>query len=122
MDNRNERRKYSRIKIKWPVTILADHGSLQGEALNIHSEGIFVYCGEPLSLNREYQMSVSPPNHKALAIRGKVVWSDLYGLDNEQNTYGMGVCFMEITDEDRHFLEEMLKMDPGNGTFNPDGA
>lgn len=117
LEEQKERRKYPRIKIRWPVTILADYGSVQGEALNINPGGILVYCGEPLSLDQIYQISVSPPNHRAIAVKGKVVWSDLYGLDTEQNTFGMGICFLEITDKDRHFLEEMLEMDPVDGTF-----
>ena len=117
MEETNERRRNPRIEIRWPVTILTDYGSVQGEALNINPGGIYMYCADPLPLDQNYQMSVSPPNHKAMAVKGKVIWSGLYGLDEKQNTFGIGVCFLEITAEDRHFLEEMMVMDPVDGAL-----
>jgi len=37
-------------------------------------------------------------------LTGKVVWADMYGLDEEENAFGMGVCLVEIAEEDQKFL------------------
>jgi hypothetical protein len=52
-------------------------------------------------------MSILPPDHPLIEITGMIVWSDFYGLDDENKPCGMGVCFVEIADEDRHFLEQL---------------
>jgi hypothetical protein len=40
-----------------------------------------------------------------LELTGKIVWADLYGLDRDENAFGMGVCFVEIADKDRQVFE-----------------
>jgi hypothetical protein len=36
------------------------------------------------------------------------VWADLYGLDKDENAFGMGVCLVEIADKDRQAFEDAL--------------
>jgi len=103
-----EKRKRPRSKIRWPITILADHATLEGETVNIATDGLFVSCGEPLRLNEIYRLSVLPPNRKPLGVKGKVVWSDLYGIDKDNTAVGVGICLVEISDEDRHYIEEIV--------------
>jgi hypothetical protein len=37
-----------------------------------------------------------------------VVWSDLYGIGDDDSAYGMGICFVEISDEDLHVLQKLF--------------
>ena len=46
-------------------------------------------------------MAISPPNHDAIGVTGKVIWSDFYALENNETAVGMGVCLVEISDKDR---------------------
>lgn len=112
MTERLEKRGSPRRKVNWPITILADHGTLEGEAKNITGDGIFIFCDEPLRLNEAFRMSILPPHHSPIGVTGKVVWSDIYGLDENEAAYGMGICLVEITEEDRHFLDEMVSNSP----------
>ena len=108
LSTKNERRKEPRIEVKWPVAVFAEHGTIEGETRNISVEGLAVFCDEPLRLNESYRISISPPDHPAVGITGKVVWSDLYGIEGDDTTVGMGVCFMEISGEDRDYLDEVV--------------
>ena len=108
MATKTERRKEPRIEVSWPVAVFAEHGTIEGETRNISIDGLAVFCEEPLRLNESYRISISPPDHPAVGITGKVVWSDLYGIEGDDTTVGMGVCFVEISEEDRGYLEEVV--------------
>lgn len=108
MATETERREEPRIEVRWPVAVFAQHGTIEGETRNISIEGLAVFCDEPLRLHESYRISISPPDHPAIGITGKVVWSDLYGIEGEDTTVGMGVCFVEISEEDRNDLEEVV--------------
>ena len=107
-----EKRRQPRREIRWPVTILADHGTVEGETRNITGEGVFISCDEPLRLNEVFRMSVLPPDHSAIGVLGKVIWSDVYGLGEDESAYGMGVCLVKISTKDREFLEQMVAQGP----------
>lgn len=108
MAAKTERRKQPRIEVRWPVAVFADYGTIEGETRNISVDGIAIFCDEPLRLNELYRISISPPNHPAVGVTGKVIWSDLYGIEDDETTVGMGVCFVEISEEDRSFLSEVV--------------
>ena len=108
MPDKMERRIRPRSNTRWPVTILADHATLEGETVNIAADGLFVSCEEPLRLNEIYRLSILPPNRKPLGVKGKVVWSDLYGIDKDNAAVGVGICLVEISDKDRHYIEEIV--------------
>jgi hypothetical protein len=103
-----ERRKQPRIEVSWPVTVVADWGSVQGEIKNINVDGVMIVCEEPLRLNDTYQMSILPPEHEAIGVKGKVVWSDAYCMDEEDGVFGIGICLIEISDENRKALSNIL--------------
>ena len=108
MATKTERRRQPRIEVRWPVAVLADHGTIEGETRNISVGGIAIFCDEPLRLNESYRISISPPAHPAVGVTGKVVWSDLYGIEDGETTVGMGVCFVEISEGDTDFLREVV--------------
>lgn len=108
LDAETERRKEPRIDVRWPVAVFAEHATIEGETRNISVGGLAIFCDEPLRMNESYRISISPPNHSAVGINGKVIWSDLYGIEDDDTTVGMGVCFVEISEEDRKYLEEVV--------------
>jgi len=103
-----ERRRHPRIDVRWPLAIMAAHGTIEGETRNISESGFAIHCDEPLPIEEIYAISISPPDHPPIGINGKVVWADLYGIEGEDTTVGMGVCFVEISEEDRQFLRDVV--------------
>lgn len=113
MENEIERRKHPRSKVRWPITIFtSDRSTIEGETRNITVDGMLICCDEPLPLNEILSMSIMPPNHQAMNVVGKVIWSDLYAIDEENTTLGMGLCFVKISDGDRHFLKDVASVHP----------
>jgi len=104
-----ERRAHTRIKVRWPITVEIDDSIIEGETRDITTVGMFINCREPLGLNETYRISIIPPNRQSIDLTCKVLWSNLYSTDGE-NTYGTGFCFVKVSDEDTHFLSEVLSM------------
>ena len=69
---------------------------------------IFVRYREPLELNEIYRFSLRPPGHHPLEFRGTVIWSNLDDVNGGETAYGLGLYFVEISDEDRHFLSDII--------------
>ena len=107
-DNTEERRKHPRLEVDWPITVFTDGDTVEGEALNISLEGISICCEEPLPLKKILRITIAPHDHPIIQISGEVVWSDLYGMDDDKTTIGMGLCFVEISDEDRLAIKKLV--------------
>jgi hypothetical protein len=105
---RKEKRRNSRQFVRWPIEVEAEHGTVGGETRNVSFDGIYIRCDEPLRVNQNFRMSILPPDRQAIGLTGKVVWADLYGLDKDENAFGMGVCLVEIADRDRRLFEEAV--------------
>lgn len=109
LEVKKDRRKVARRAVTWPVTIVADYGTIEGEIKNITVDGILIHSEDPLRLNEIYRMSIMPPNHVAIGVTGKVVWSDAYCMDEDNSVFGIGVCLIEISPQDRESLSGLLK-------------
>ena len=106
----NEKRKYPRVEVNWPVTIYCENEEIEGESRNISAEGIFISTEKPLPLNKPLSISVRPPDHQAIGLKGEVVRSDIYGIghDGETDIYGLGVCLVELSEDDKKVIKSIL--------------
>ena len=109
MNDTIERRTHTRIKARWPITVEIDDNIIEGETRDITAVGMFINCKDPLVLNETYRISILPPNQQTINLACKVLWANLHTTDGE-NTYGAGFCFVKVSDEDTHFLNEMLSI------------
>jgi c-di-GMP-binding flagellar brake protein YcgR len=107
LDDFIEKRTHQRVEVQWPITVFTDEGMIEGETINISAAGISFSCEEPLSLNETYRIFIMPIENQAIELKGRVVWSDVYGIDDENGTVCIGACFIEISDEDRKAIEEL---------------
>lgn len=103
-----EKRRGSRVEVSWPITILAETGTIEGEIRNVSVDGLLVFCEEPLRLNETYRMSILPGKHHAIGVSGRVVWADAYCMDEENTAFGVGICLVELTNEDREVLRSLM--------------
>ena len=110
MANKIKRRKQQRIEVRWPITVFTGQGTIEGKTRDIAVNGMHICCEEALPLNEIFRMSIMPPNHQAIGVTGKVIWSDFYAIDEENTTLGMGVCFVKISDGDHHFLKDVVSV------------
>ena len=107
MNQADERRQNLRAKISWPINITTKDGIAEGQTRDISANGLSVFCDEPLQLHDTFQISIMPPDHELIKITGKMVWSDLYAIGDDDSTVGIGVCFVQISEEDRMFFQQL---------------
>ena len=100
-------RIFYKPKPKWPVSAQVAGRVIHGEAKDISPFGAFIRCRKPLNLNEIFDMVVDTPA-KSLNIQAEVVWSNIYGPDDNITPRGMGVRFVRISREDRRLIEKEL--------------
>jgi hypothetical protein len=66
-----------------------------------------VCCAKPLRLNEVVDMVIKAPD-KSLNVKAEVVWSNIYGPDDDINPRGMGVKFLTISSEDRKVIAKAV--------------
>jgi len=100
-----ERRIYPRAKMKWPVIVKTDEGSMDGVTSDVTPNGVFIHCQKPLRLNMVFEMAIDIPNSEhSISAKAEVVWSNRWGPDDEITPRGMGVRFVKISSEARKFI------------------
>ena len=102
-----ENRVYPRAKLKWIVLFKVDGKVIEGVTKDISVSGAYVCCAKPLRLNEVVDMVIKAPD-KSLSVKAEVVWSNIYGPDDDINPRGMGVRFLEISGEDRKVIAKAV--------------
>ena len=98
-------RGYPRADIKWPVVVKSDNKTMEGVTSNVTPNGVFIHCKHPLRLNEVFDMDINiPGSDQSLSARAEVIWSNIYGPDDNISPRGMGVRFLSISSEARKFI------------------
>ena len=106
-----KRRKSPRSKARWPITIITSDNIIAGESRNITANGIFTHCKEKLHENETYRVIIGLPKKRYLAVKGKLIWSNLNGIDPNGAFSDMGFSFVKLSEEDRHLLNRAVSGD-----------
>jgi hypothetical protein len=80
---------------------------MDGVTLNVSPDGAFISCRKPLKLNVVFELIIKIPKSKqSIQARSEVVWSNIYGPDDEISPRGMGVRFIKISSKARKFIAQ----------------
>jgi hypothetical protein len=110
LDDFNEKRRHLRTEIRWLIKIDKSQKIIKGETRDVAVDGISICSDEPLIIDDVVYISIKPQDQQSIKVYGKVVWSDLYGLDDKQKAYGLGVCFVQIAKDDRSRYHDLISM------------
>ena len=102
-----ENRVYPRARLKWAVSAKVDGKVIEGVTKDISVSGAYVCCAKPLRLNEVVDMVITAP-YESQSVKAEVVWSNIYGPDDNINPRGMGVLFLEISGEDRKVIAKAV--------------
>ena len=115
MEPKIDRRVSKRVKlIKWPTKILIKEKSIDGITRNISVRGAFIYYFQPHGNNRPLQLHkvvdliIEAPGVAPLFISAEVIWSNILSSDEKNTVLGVGLHFIEISDEERRFLHDFV--------------
>jgi Tfp pilus assembly protein PilZ len=104
-----ERRLQPRIEIRWPVTVLTMHKTIEGEIHNLSPSGAFISCKVVPPMESSFFIIIKPPERQTISVAGKVVWSTTLQTDENNASLGVGVQFTNITPGDLRFLTQLVK-------------
>ena len=77
-------------------------GVISGEMKNISVSGAYVQCASLPKAGEIVSVTIRPPGHKSIEIVAEVIWTAA------APPFGMGMAFMDISDEDRWFISETV--------------
>jgi c-di-GMP-binding flagellar brake protein YcgR len=104
-----EKRKFPRAEVTWPVTLLTSQGPIQGKVMNISLGGAFVQCNEQPDFNETFRMIINIPHPRQfIRATARMARSNIYDPDHADELIGIGVRFVEISDEDRQYIREVV--------------
>jgi hypothetical protein len=101
-------RKIPKAKTNWPVTVKYPAGEMEGLITRVNPNGVLILCSRPLKLNEVCWMAINAPS-RYFETKGLVVWSNIYGRDDEITPRGMRVRFLKISSQDRLFIASVLE-------------
>ena len=101
-------RKVSSAKTSWPVTVKHPQGEMDGLITLVNPNGVLILCSRPLKLSELCWMTINAPS-RSFEAKGLVVWSNIYGRDDEITPRGMRVRFIKISSQDRLFIASELE-------------
>ena len=105
-----EGRQHQRAKVSWPVTIQTEEGTIERATYNISSHGAFIRGLSPLELHEVVDITISGPDHP-IKVRARVVWSSNQIPPDEDMPRGVGVEFINISDEHRELISSLVSAD-----------
>ena len=101
------RRQNPRAKVSWPVTIQTEEGTIERATYNISPDGAFIRGLSPLELHEVVDMTFSGPDHP-ITVKARVVWTSSQVPPKEDMPRGVGVEFINISDEDREIISAFV--------------
>jgi len=105
-----EGRQHQRAKVSWPVTIQTEEGTIERATYNISPDGAFISGLSPLELHEVVDMTISGPDHP-ITVKARVVWTSSQAPPDEDMPRGVGVEFINISDEDREIISSLVSAD-----------
>lgn len=101
---------YPKAELKWPVSIKTDE-PMDGVTTKLNPNEAFISCSRPLRLYERFDISIDVPSSDGpLEARVEVVFSNIYGPDDDISPRGMGVRFLNMSSKDRQVIaKEVLK-------------
>ena len=103
-------RPHPRAKLKWQVAVKTAERSIDGVTLDLNPNYVFVSCPKPLRLNETFDIAITDPDSgRCIKAKAEVVWSNIYGPDDEITPRGMGGLFLNISGEDRTFISKAVR-------------
>ena len=89
--------------------MLTAKGPIQGEVINISLGGAFVHCPEEPDPNEPFRMIITlPDSRQFIRATARVARSSIYNPDDADELIGIGVRFVDISEDDRQYIREVV--------------
>ncbi|HPM77236.1 MAG TPA: TIGR02266 family protein [bacterium] len=107
-----EKRRDIRVHLKARVDyeLLSEDTFLFEYTSNVSRGGIFLATRNPLPVGTVIRMHFSlPTNNRKIEVKGKVAWINEFKPGKKNRNPGMGVEFVNLTEEDMTAITQLIK-------------
>jgi hypothetical protein len=108
-----------RAEVKWPVTLLAPHGPIEGETEYVSLSRVLVASDTSLPSEGDIGLLIKAPKHQALHLSSKVVSTTVNNSDESMNYFTAELELTCISETDRDFLSRMIANNHKNKVIRP---
>ena len=105
-----EKRREPRLAASWPASVATPQGEQPAQIKDISLGGAFVACPVPLALNAGFDITIQPPQGRALQMHATVVWSNANVPADKVVHRGMGVRFTANDPSKRKQLADAISL------------
>jgi len=99
--------RYPKAPVKWYVSAQAGSKEIDGVTKEISTRQAYICCSKPLRFKEVFDLVIASPE-RDIPIKAEVVWSNKYGYDDQITPRGMGVRFVEISEEDLRLIADVV--------------
>jgi hypothetical protein len=110
-----DRRRFERIEVKWPTTVITSDGQFTGETKSLSQVGASFYCRELPPIGQEFRLEIQPPRHKPILVSAKSIWAmEQIPLENS-GVFIVGAEFEYFSVADVQFIGKVIAEQKGKG-------
>ena len=104
-----ESREHPRANVNWPASMEAPEGTVTVQIKNISVGGAFVCYQNPLPIGEAFSLTMMVPDSQPLKATAKVVWSNVNVPESKVVNRGMGVRFINISEEHLQLVRQVCQ-------------
>ena len=104
----NARKKYPKAGLNWYVSAHSADRYVDGVTKEISPRQAYIRCKKPFRLNEIVDVVIDAPE-RYLEFKAEVIWSNIYGYDDDITPRGMGVRFLRISEEDQKYISDLIE-------------
>ena len=110
-----DRRRFERIEVKWPTTVITGNGEFTGETKSLSQVGASFYCRELPPMGQVFRLEIQPPGHQPILVLATSIWViEQIPLENS-DLFIVGAEFEYISETDVHFIGKVIAHQKRNG-------
>ena len=110
-----DRRRFERVEVKWPTTVIIGKGEFAGETKSLSQVGASFYCRELPPMGQEFRLEIQPPGHQPILVLAKSIWAIEQIPQENFNLFIIGAEFEYISEADVHFIGKVIARQRRNG-------
>ena len=102
---KEEKREHPRAESDWTVRIQREQLFFDGVVKNVSHRGAYICCDRKLIPREKIRIAIEHPDRAPLVIDAEVVWSRILSQDETCGLYGIGLRFIDVSDEDQRIID-----------------
>lgn len=111
----SDRRRFERIEVKWPTTVITSEGEFTGETKSLSQVGASFYCRELPPIGQEFRLEIQPPSRQPILVSVKSVWAMEQVPSENYSLFVVGAEFEYISETDVQFIGKVIAQQKGKG-------